>query len=175
MPASASTNHHRYTRLRRGIGFIGLAGLVCLGLTYWLTHEPAPRVRVLWVDEVAPAQRASLERKYLLLNPRDQMSSGSLAYDLLDTSASNIQALVEDAAIADTNDIDRNTYVVPFDVEYGAEWMWLAHRTPVFRDLRVRAVVLAALALMVLGGLGIDARDAWRALTARVLRSRGRS
>lgn len=154
----------------RWIGAIGVAGLAALGATYWLTYEPAPRVRVLWANGVTPEQQALLEDKYLLRNGRDRLTEGSLAYDLLDTSRSNIQALVEDPAIADTNDIERHTFVVPFEVDYGGEWMWLAHRTPILRNPWIRTAVIAALALMTVGGLWVDALHAWRAL-CRAVRS----
>jgi len=137
----------------RWIGVTGVAGLAVLGIAYWLTHEPAPRVRVLRADDVTPERQAALERKYLLSNGRDRLPEGSLAYDLLDTSPSNVQALVKDPAIADTNDIERNTFTVPFDVEYGGEWMWLAHRTPGLRDARGRAALIFTLAAMAVIGL----------------------
>lgn len=170
METAARGERGRRVRRVRWIGITGVAGLACLGVTYWLTLEPAPRVRVRWADGVTATQRPSLEHKYLLLNPRDQMSSGSLAYDLLDTSMANIQALVLDPAIADTNDIDRNTFVVPFDVDYGGEWMWLAHRTPVLRDRWARAIVIVILTIMAVGGLRRDGVALWRAVGRRINR-----
>jgi len=162
----ARTSHSPDTprhRLRRAVGLVGAAGLALLGAMYWLTHEPAPRVRVLWHAEVTAEQRTSLENRYLLRNPRDPLSNGSLAYDLLDTSASNLQAIVADPRIVDTGFIERNTLVVPFDVEYGGEWMWLAHRTPGLRHAQLRAIVIVALAAMAIGGLGSDLWRAWQA------------
>ena len=141
------------SRLRRWTGAAGAAGLAALALAYWLTIEPAPRVRVLWRDDVRPPQQVTLEQKYLLVNGRDRMASGSVAYDLLDTSSRNIQALVEDPAISDTNDIDRSTFVVRFDVEYGERWMWIAHRTPGLRAGWARAVFTILLAAMAVWGL----------------------
>lgn len=164
MKTAARAVSGRRARRVRWIGITGVAGLAVLGATYWLTYEPAPRVRVLWAVDVAPDRQASLERRYLLRNGRDRLTEGSLAYDLLDTSPSNIRALVEDPAVADTNDIERHTFVVPFDVDYGGEWMWVAHRLPVLRNGRTRAAVLVALAAMAIGGLARDGVRAWRAL-----------
>lgn len=165
MPISATAAEGRRARLaRRSVGATGAAGLVLLGSACWLTYEPAPRVRVLWQDEVTPTQRAGLERRYLLLNGRDQLPEGSIAYDLLDTSASNIKALVEDPAVADTNDIERHTFVVPFDVDYGGEWMWIAHRLPGLRHAWVRTILVIVLTMMAVGGWGQDALRAWRAV-----------
>lgn len=139
--------------MRRGLTTIGISGLALLGVAYWWTHEPAPRVRVLWREGVPADQQAALEREYLLRNGRDRLPEGSVAYDLLDTSSANIRALVEDSAIADTNDIERNTYAVPFDVDYGGEWMWIADRTPGLRDRRVRTALIVVLAAMAAIGL----------------------
>jgi hypothetical protein len=136
-------------------GAAGVIGLALLGLAYALTHEPAPRVRVEWDASVTAQQRMALEQKYLLASPRDVIGHGSMAYDLLDTSAGNIKALVDDPAIADTNDIDRDAYAIPFDTEYGLGWMWIAHRTPGLRDGRVRAIMINALTAMAVGGVAI--------------------
>lgn len=149
-------------RWQRGIGAIGAAGVIGLAAAYWLTCEPAPRMRVLWRLDVAPQRQAALEQKYLLRNRRDQLPEGSFAYDLLDTSPANIKALVEDPAILDTNDIERHTWVVPFDAEYGSEWMWIAHRTPGLRDARTRALLLVVLTMMTFGGFARDGLRVWR-------------
>lgn len=37
---------------------------------------------------------------------------------------------MHDAAVADTADIDRNSFTIPFDTKYGRSWMWIAHRIP---------------------------------------------
>jgi hypothetical protein len=158
--------------MARCVGLLGLTGLTLLGSAYWLTYEPAPRIRVLWREGIPPLQRATLERKYLLVNGRDAIAEGSLAYDLLDTRLSNIKALVDDPAVEDTNDIERHTYVIPFDVEYGIAWMWIAHRTPLLRDARVRRVVVAALTMMALAG---GASPGWRMWWRRARRHHGGS
>jgi hypothetical protein len=126
---------------------------MALGLAYWLTIEPAPAVRVQWRPGVSEEQQAALERRYLLVNARDRLDGGSIAYDLLDTSVRNIRALVADEAVADTADIDRDAFTIPFDTEYGGEWMWMAHRLPGLRDERVRRGAIAVLAVMAIGGL----------------------
>ena len=130
-----------------------MAGLALYGLAYWLTYEPAPRIRVLWRESVTAERRAALERKYRLLHPRDRLVEGSVAYDLLDTSRSNVKALVEDPAVADTNDIEQHTYIVRFEADYGSEWMWIADRTPGLRDERVRTFVVVAFLVMAMTGL----------------------
>jgi hypothetical protein len=154
----------RSPRLRRSIGALGAAGLAVLGTLHALTIEPAPRVRVLWRPDVSHEQRTTLEETYLLLNPRDQLPEGSVAYDLLDTSPANIRAIVLDPAIADTNDIERNAFSVPFDVDYGGEWMWLAHRLPGLRNTEARTGVIVALAALMVGGLVPDGARAWQVI-----------
>ena len=145
----------RAWRMGLWLGTLGMAGLILLGLAYALTYEPAPRVRVRWRADVTAQQRAALERKYLLSSGRDPIPHGSIAYDLLDTRQSNIRAMVEDPTVADTGDIDRDTYIVPFQAEYGEGWMWITHRTPGIRDVRVRTSVIVALMIMTVSGLGL--------------------
>ena len=151
----------RIQRVSAWLACIGTGGLLMLGAAYVLTYEPAPSVRVLWRAGLPAAERETLERKYLLLNGRDPLPGGSIAYDLLDTSQRNVRGLVNDPAIVDTNDIERHSFTIPFETDYGSEWMWVAHRIPGLRDAGVRRIVVAALTAMVLGGLlvGIRARD----------------
>ena len=160
--------------MRRTFGIIGAAGLILLGVAYWLTVEPAPRVRVLWRPDVTPDQQARLAEKYRLVNGRERLPEGSLAYDLLDTSHANIRAIVSEPAIVDTNDIERHTFVVRFDADYGGEWMWIVHRAPVLRDDLARAAFIAVLLIMAVGGLAPDTAQAWQGLgRARAQRKQG--
>jgi hypothetical protein len=141
--------------LRNSLIAIGIGGLCVLGIAYWLTYEPAPRIRVLWRPGVTQEQQAALERRYLLVNGRDRLPEGSVAYDLLDISTRNVKAIVDDPAIVDTNDIERHTYVIPFETQYGDGWMWMAHRIPRLRESTFRRAVIGALALMALAGLAM--------------------
>jgi len=136
----------------RVLAAIGLGGLAALAIAYWLTHEPAPSIRVRWRDEVTSERQAALERKYQLSNARAPQRR-SIAYDLLDTRQQNIKALVLDPAVADTADIDRDCFQIPFEAAYGERWMWVAHRTPGLRDARVRWMLIVALAAMAIAGL----------------------
>lgn len=136
----------------RWLAAIGLAGLALLGFTWWLTREPAPSIRVRWRDDVSAERQVELERRYRLSNPRAPQNR-SIAYDLLDTSHGNVEALVRDPEVADTQDVDRDEYEVPFDTAYGERWMWLADRTPGVRDSRVRWALIVALAAMTVAGV----------------------
>lgn len=144
--------HDRISSWCRWITAAGGIGLITLAAAYALTCEPAPRVRIQWRADVSAQQQVDLERTYLLVNARDRLPGGSTAYDLLDTRVSNIRALLEDPSIANTGDIDGETYTIPFDTEYGIAWMWVAHRIPGLRDGSFRAVFIVALSAMALGG-----------------------
>ena len=134
---------------------IGLLGLATLAFTYWFTYEPAPSIRVRWRDDVTAARQAQLERRYLLADPRAPMEDAprSLAYDLLDTSRRNIEAMVTDPEVADTNDVDRNNFEIYIYTDYGTNWMWLAHRIPLVRYGWVRWLAIGALAVMAAAGI----------------------
>jgi hypothetical protein len=149
----------------RRLGLCGLAGLVLLAGAYAATLERAPRIRVLWRDGVTAPQQAALEATYLLRNPRDRLPEGSLAYDLLDTSGTNIRRLVDDPAVADTNDIDRHAYVVEPGTDRGGEWTWVAYRVPGLRVAWVRWTLILLLATAAVVGL----RREWRWLLRRAL------
>lgn len=131
---------------------VGLGGLAALACAYWFTYEPAPGVRVSWRPGIALEQQEALERKYMLSNRRGFVA-GSLAYDLLDTTHANIEALLKDPAVVDTNDIDDEWMRVRLGTDYGDEWMWIAHRTPLLRYDEVRWALIAMLAAMAVFGL----------------------
>ena len=88
-----------------------------------------------------------------MLSNRRAPTSGSLAYDLLDTTHANIEALLKDPAVVDTNDIDDEWARVRLGTAYDDEWMWVADRTPLLRDVRIRWTLLATLAVTALLGL----------------------
>ena len=121
--------------------------LLALGLSYYFTYEPAPEIRILWRPGIAPERRAELERRFLLVNPVPY--EDRLLYDLLDTSRGNVEALVKQREIADTDRVDRVRYTIPFEIPYGASWMWAAHRTPMLRIPGViDGIVLVCLAVL---------------------------
>ena len=131
---------------------VGLGGLAALAFAYWFTYEPAPGIRVSWKAGTTLEQQQALERKYMLSNRRAPMT-GSLAYDLLDTTHANVQALLKDPAVIDTNDIDDQWARVRLGTAYGDEWMWVAHRTPLLRDREIRWGLIAMLAVTAVLGL----------------------
>lgn len=83
-----------------------------------LTVEPDPlplwrQIHVRWAAGVSAAGRAELEQQYHLGGARflsDDPRGRTWRYELLDTSKSNVSALVEDPRVEDTEGIDRGTY-----------------------------------------------------------------
>lgn len=141
---------------------IGTSGLAALAFAYWFSYEPAPGIRVTWGPGVSLEQQAALERKYMLSNRRapHPEQPRSLAYDLLDTRRSNIEALSKDPAVVDTNDIDDQWARVRLGTAYGDRWMWMAHRTPILRYGEIRWTLIAVLTAMALFGVkGLLARQ----------------
>lgn len=134
---------------------IGASGLALAAVTFWLTADRAPAVRVRWRDDVTAARQAELERRYMLANGQDPHpdSPRSVAYDLLDTSRRNVRALVQDPDVADTNDIDRELYVVSPDASPSSSRVWLANRLPGLREERTRRGLVIALAGSAVAGL----------------------
>jgi hypothetical protein len=98
------------------------------------------------------ARRTWLEWKYRLVDPGAPQGL-SYAYLLKDTTRSNIRALVKDPAVADTGDIDREQFDIPWATEQESrQWMWVADRTPIIRRPLARWTLIAALAGMVVAG-----------------------
>ena len=143
-------------RLRpRHAAAIGLLGLVLVDLTYWYTLDRAPSIKVRWRDDVSAARRAQLEQQYGLVDQHAPItnSPSSVAYDLLDTTRRNIEAMVTNPEVADTNDVDRDDFEVYLHTGYGENWMWWADRQPLLRSTTVRWSVLATLVLLAVYGL----------------------
>ena len=131
---------------------IGLAGLVSLRTAYNLTREPAPGIRVRWREGTSSPRRVWLEWKYRL-EGRSAPQGLSYSYVLMDTSTANIRALVTDPEVADTDDIDRETFAIPWETANESRtFMWTADRLPVLRRPVARWTLMAWFALMVAAG-----------------------
>ena len=152
----------------RVMGILAGCVLVALGIAYYFTFEPAPRVAIRWRDGLAPERRQALERRFLLVNPAADRDR--LEYDLLDTSRANIQALVAERDVADTDRVSREGFTVPLDAPYGTSWMWLVHRTPVLRIAGVVAATVAFSAAILIAAIALELRRLIRRRTRRVER-----
>lgn len=131
------------------IPIVGAIVLASLGITYYFTVEPALTVKVRWRATVTPVQRAELERQFLLVRPMPDQGR-TYRYDLLDTSPSNMEALVHDPAVEDTADIDTVRYTLPPDYPYGTSWTWAAYRVPILREPGVVEAVVGISAAMLI-------------------------
>ena len=129
------------------------ATLLALGLAYSLTYEPAPEIRILWRADLDPARRTELERTFLLVNSNP--FADRLSYDLLDTIPGNVEALVNERDILDTDRVDRVGFTIPSDIPYGSSWMWIANRTPVLRIPGLVRTVVLACATALAASLGV--------------------
>lgn len=141
--------------MRRGRGpaiaaAVALFVLALIGGTYWYTVEPAPAVKVRWREGIGADRQAELERRFLLFDPVAP-EGRSATYTLLDTSAANIEAIVEAPEVEDTYDIERQRYTVQPAAPYGTRWMWLAHRVPLLRTPGVVETIVAACAVVLIG------------------------
>lgn len=139
------------------------AVLIAFTVAYYLTYEPAPEIRILWRAGLDPERREDLERRFLLVNAMP--FEDRLTYDLLDTRLENVEALVNERDIQDTDRVDRVGFTIPPDTPYGASWMWVAHRLPVLRiPGLVQGIVLASAIVLTasLGALLIEWRKASR-------------
>ena len=118
---------------------------------------------------MSPEYQTFLESKYLLtdrVGPHPD-ARRSFGYALLDTRRSNIEALVKDPAVFDTNDIEDEAgeFYVRLGTGYSDRWMWLAHRMPVLRYAPVRWTLIL--------GLNSDGSSRRHWPVARVDRARG--
>ncbi len=94
------------------------AGLVCLGIaaaaygTLQATLVPRPAsIHVRWALGVDDPIRQESEQRYGLSQGKP-LEGRTWSYTLSDTSRTNIRALVSDAAIEDTQDLERTTFRV---------------------------------------------------------------
>lgn len=134
---------------------IGLLGLILINVTYWFTIDRAPSIKLRWRDDVSAARQAQLEQLYGLVDQHAPVTNSprSVAYDLRDTTRRNIEAMVTNPEVADTNDVDRDNFEVYLHTGYGENWMWWADRQPLLRSTTVRWSVLIALVMLAVYGL----------------------
>ena len=149
----------------RVVGLAAACVLVALGIAYDFTYEPAPRIAVRWPPGLDPARRQELERRFLLVNPA--LDRDRVEYDLLDTSRTNIEALVREPDVADTDRVGRENFGLPLDVPYGTSWMWVAHRTPVLRMPGVVSAIVAVCGIAVAGAVAVELRARLRRRAVR--------
>src|SRR6185503_1887993 len=102
-------------------GFFGRTLVVALSLAaVAICLPPAARilagtrgaeVHVRWQPSVDETRRAALESRFGLRGG-ERLEANTWRYDLIDTDPENIRAIVDDANVADTHDLDRSIYEV---------------------------------------------------------------
>ena len=156
---SAHTRGRPPLHWRSVFAAVGVGGLVTIALAYALTVKPAPTIGIRWRDDVSRARQVELERTYLLVDrgsPRSDAPQSGI-YRLLDTSRRNVEAIVKNPWVADTDSIDRDKYGVEAESEAapGQRRTWVAFRIPGLRNAIVLWTLIAVLAGMAIAGLSI--------------------
>lgn len=136
----------RIQPIARAAAVLAATVLVALGIAYYLTYEPAPEIRVRWRPGLPLERQAQLERQFMLVNRKP--SEDRFTYDLLDTSRRNVEALVHERDIADTDRVDREGFTIPPDIPYGDSWMWIGYRVAVLRTTGVVEAIIVTCAVV---------------------------
>jgi hypothetical protein len=85
---------------------------VCLPFAGRLLAGPrGAEIHVRWQPSVDAAMRSNLEARFHLRDG-ERLEADTWRYDLIDTDAESIRAIVDDANVADTHDLDRSTYLL---------------------------------------------------------------
>ena len=123
-------------------------------LIHGLTGAPAPNIEVHWDASVSESARERLERRFQLVN-RSSTPDVTGSYDLVDTSASNIAALLAQPGVAATTFLDAQTFSVSPDAPQGIVRTWIGDRIPVIKRRGVMQTVGVVLMALIAAGLTI--------------------
>jgi hypothetical protein len=144
--------------MARAVRAFSAAALLALGLTYYLTYEPAPEIGIAWRLGIETSERRALERRYGLANRR--LVQGRMQYDVLDPTLENLGELLNDANVIDTDGIDRRTSALPVDYRYGEGWIWAGHRLPPLRQPWAVPALVTVLILSLAGAQWVEQKSA---------------
>ena len=104
---TVSLGRRRWAWLALGVAVIGLLSLVKVTIV-------EPRINVRWRAGISAADRAVVERRYDLRNATPlQGTPNGWGYELGNGSAQNLRAMIQDPAIEDTGNIDRDALTAP--------------------------------------------------------------
>lgn len=115
--------------------------------------SPGALVHVRWQASLDAAARQALETRFRLDAP-ERLDDVTWRYDLIDTSGTNIRALVAHPAVADTHEIDRPNFTIASSASRTGHRQRFAFGSGLVAAADIIAVSLAALvALMGLAAL----------------------
>ena len=160
----------RHTAVRLLLAAVVLSAVGALGLDYAsrrLFGTIGAVVHVRWAPEIGAVRREALESRFCLTG-REPLSGETFSYLLVDTSGSNIRALVTHPDVPDTHDLDRSA----FEVAGGAERVFVGTRLGERRLLTAAAASrllwygAAMLAVLALLSFTAPGRISWVVTTA---------
>ena len=130
------------------VGGVAVAAIIALVTGWHLTGRPAHVIHVRWADHVADWQRVLEEERFKLVKDR-WIEGTSWSYSILDSSAGAVRALVTSPAVADTHEINRETFTMSTGAPVGSEVEWAGSRLPIIGtpagfDLALIALVAIA-------------------------------
>ena len=127
--------------------------LLVIGVAYYLTYEPSADVGIAWRQGTSIEQRRAHERRFGLVNGREVQ--GRMRYDLLDLRKTNVQAILGERDVQDTDGISRSAAGLPVDYRYGETWTWVGLLVPWLREPIMLAAVIAANVFCCAAGISI--------------------
>lgn len=131
-------------------GAIGAAMLIVMAAAYAITREASPIIHVRWRADVEAAERQD-RRQAHALSECSALDDRTDRCELLDTSRSNLAAIVGDSTIEDTYHLQRSTLTIAPDADLAPRMTWIAYRVPLLRRSGVMQTMVAAGFVLLLG------------------------
>jgi hypothetical protein len=138
-----------------------------------LAGPPGGRVHVRWQPAVDAATRQRLESQYRLADP-EQLDGLTWRYDLIEPRPDTIRAIVNDPAVADTHDINREAYALDTAAVRTSRRQRFAGGDAFVAAADISSIVMALLATL-LAAIGLaghgDTPESTSRFVGRTLRS----
>jgi hypothetical protein len=138
-----------------------------------LAGPPGGRVHVRWQASVDTATRQRLEAQYRLADP-EQLDDRTWRYDLVDPRTDAIRAIVNDPAVADTHDINRDGYALDAAAVRTSRRQRFAAGDATVAAADALSIVAAVLAVL-LAGIGLAGHGQTAASTSGFVVGRAQS
>ena len=132
------------------VGGVAMVAMIALVTVWHVTGRPARIIHVRWADNVSDSQRVLEEERFKLVKNR-WIEGKSWSYSMLDSSRDSVRALVESPVVADTHEINRDTFTVSADAPTGSELEWAGSDLPIVGiPLGFDMVLIALISIAVL-------------------------